>query len=285
MKSHASNPTAEHVEGHIFRVYFSGRDSMNRSSIGSVLIDISLPADRMVVGTPSDCILGPGGRGTFDDSGATVCCVVKTPQGARHMYYLGWNLGVTVPWRNSIGLAISESPGQTFVKHSRAAILDRNDIDPLSLSYPWVMIDEGRWRMWYGTNIEWGEQAYDMKYVIKYAESADGIRWDRRGEIAISPSMPGETAFARPCVIRDSGMYRMWYTYRGTKYSIGYAESPEGLRWTRRDELAGIEASASGWDSEEICYPCVFDHAGKRYMLYNGNGYGLTGFGLAVLEG
>jgi hypothetical protein len=27
----------------------------------------------------------------------------------------------------------------------------------------------------------------------------------------------------------------------------------------------------------------VFDHKGERYMLYNGNGYGQTGFGLAVL--
>jgi hypothetical protein len=26
-----------------------------------------------------------------------------------------------------------------------------------------------------------------------------------------------------------------------------------------------------------------FDHKGERYMLYNGNGYGQTGFGLAVL--
>jgi len=33
-----------------------------------------------------------------------------------------------------------------------------------------------------------------------------------------------------------------------------------------------------------ICYPYVFDHAGSRYMLYNGNGYGRTGFGIAILE-
>ncbi len=33
-----------------------------------------------------------------------------------------------------------------------------------------------------------------------------------------------------------------------------------------------------------ICYPFIFDHKGKRYMLYNGNDYGKTGFGLAVLE-
>jgi hypothetical protein len=33
-----------------------------------------------------------------------------------------------------------------------------------------------------------------------------------------------------------------------------------------------------------ICYPFVFDHAGSRFMLYNGNGYGKTGFGIAVWE-
>ena len=45
--------------------------------------------------------------------------------------------------------------------------------------------------------------------------------------------------------------------------------------------MAGIDASDSGWDSEMIEYPCVFDAAGTRYMLYNGNGFGKTGIGLA----
>jgi hypothetical protein len=31
-------------------------------------------------------------------------------------------------------------------------------------------------------------------------------------------------------------------------------------------------------------YPWVFRHEGATYMLYNGNGYGRTGFGIAVLE-
>ncbi len=34
-----------------------------------------------------------------------------------------------------------------------------------------------------------------------------------------------------------------------------------------------------------IEYAHVFDHAGTRYMLYNGNGYGKTGVGLATLAG
>jgi len=31
-------------------------------------------------------------------------------------------------------------------------------------------------------------------------------------------------------------------------------------------------------------YPFVFEHNGLRYMLYNGNSYGKTGFGIAVLD-
>jgi hypothetical protein len=76
----------------------------------------------------------------------------------------------------------------------------------------------------------------------------------------------------------------MWYCYRGDYYRIGYAESDDGRHWTRLDEQAGIQVSESGWDAEAICYPSVFEAKGQRYMLYNGNRYGRSGFGIAVLE-
>jgi hypothetical protein len=50
------------------------------------------------------------------------------------------------------------------------------------------------------------------------------------------------------------------------------------------DEAAGIAPSPAGWDCEAVAYAHVFDHLGQRYMVYNGNGYGRTGFGLAVQE-
>ncbi|MDR3088446.1 MAG: hypothetical protein LBU39_01340 [Desulfobulbaceae bacterium] len=102
--------------------------------------------------------------------------------------------------------------------------------------------------------------------------------------VAIDFAHDGEHAIARPSVLRDPDGWKMWYSFRGETYRIGYAESPDGLVWTRLDEQAGIDVSATGWDTEMIEYPFVFDHAGRRYMLYNGNGYGKTGFGLAVLE-
>ena len=76
----------------------------------------------------------------------------------------------------------------------------------------------------------------------------------------------------------------MWYSYRGDAYRMGYAESEDGLEWERKDAEAGIDVSEEGWDSEMIEYPCVFEHRGSWYMLYNGNGYGSSGIGLAELE-
>lgn len=50
------------------------------------------------------------------------------------------------------------------------------------------------------------------------------------------------------------------------------------------DEKMQFDVSLEGWDSEMIYYGHMFRYKDKLYMLYNGNGYGKTGIGLAVLE-
>ncbi len=281
MRTHAANTVVEHLNDDLFRVYFSCRNEDNQASVGSVDVDINSPLTVTLVSEKP--VLVRGEPGLFDDSGVSLSCITKV-NGIKFIYYLGWNLGVTVPWRNSIGLAIyNEQTGQ-FDKYSKAPLLDRNEVDPYSISYPFVMKDGGLFRMWYGSNLSWGKDQKDMAHVIKYAESNDGISWKREGRIALEFKNNREYAMSRPFVIKESGVYRMWYSYRGDAYRIGYAESPDGLQWTRKDELAGIDVSSEGWDSESVEYPFLFDHKGRRYMLFNGYAYGKTGFGLAVLE-
>jgi hypothetical protein len=77
----------------------------------------------------------------------------------------------------------------------------------------------------------------------------------------------------------------MCFACRGDRYRIGSAVSRDGVNWTRMDEILGLKRAATGWDSEMTCYPSLFWFKDKLWMLYNGNGYGLTGFGLAVWEG
>jgi hypothetical protein len=139
--------------------------------------------------------------------------------------------------------------------------------------------------MWYTTFVRWTRYHDSVRhyYHIRYAESDDGIRWRRDGRVAIDFANADEYAIAKPMVIHEDNRYRMWYCFRGPSYRIGYAESADGVQWQRMDHLAGIDVSPQGWDSEMVEYPAVFDHAGERYLIYAGNGYGRTGLGLAVM--
>lgn len=281
MQSHAAVPIAENIGGNFFRVYFSSRDRGHKSYTGFVIIDIDNPKNILDISTIP--ILSPGDLGCFDDSGAMATWLFIY-RGKKYLYYIGWNLGVTVPFRNSIGLAVS-TEGVAFRRYSKGPIVDRSMHEPHFCASCCVLHGEDVWRMWYlsctGWELNSGKPVH--KYHIKYAESEDGIRWKREGLVAIDFAKAEEYAISRPSVMADDDRWRMWYSYRGPSYRIGYAESDDGRRWRRLDDQVGIDISQEGWDSEMIEYPFVFDHEGQRYMLYNGNGYGKTGFGLATL--
>ena len=280
-RHHAANPVAELVEGDLYRIYFSTRNDKNQSSIGYVLVDFNQPT--RVIEVAEEPVLLPGDIGMPDDSGVSIGCIVPI-NGRRYLYYMGWNLSVTVPWRNAVGLAVSEGDKNVFQRYSRFPIINLDETDPYTISYPWVMIEDGLYRMWYGSNLKWGPEKRDMLHVIKYAESKDGIVWRRPDIICIDSKGPEDYAICKPCVLKDGDTYKMWYSHRGLTYRIGYAESKDGVHWDRLDSLAGIDVSPDGWDSEMIEYPFVFDHGGRRYLLYAGNGFGNTGFGVAILD-
>jgi predicted GH43/DUF377 family glycosyl hydrolase len=278
-RSHAANPVAEHLTDDVFRIYFSTRDDQNRSSIGFIEIDLNRP--QQILRESDEPVLSPGELAMFDDSGVSIGCIVPIGE-RRYLYYMGWHLTVTVPWQNTLGLAVSDGPGQAFVRHSKFPIVGLNEVDPYTISYPWVVRENGKFRMWYGSNVQWGPQKRDMRHLIKYAESADGIRWTRENIVAIDFDSAGEYAICKPCVRKTGDSYHMWFCARGEAYRIYAAESKDGVQWTRTDQALG--PSEAGWDSLMVEYPFVFDHKGSRYMLYAGSGFGSTGFGLAVLE-
>jgi hypothetical protein len=288
MYSHSSVPFAESIKDDLIKIYFSSRNKNNESSISYIVIDIKYP--NKILDTAKNPILEKGNLGTFDDSGTMGSCILHKDN-KQYLYYIGWNLGVTVPFRNAIGLAISEDYGVTFKKAYHGAILDRTKEEVHFTASNCVLEDNGIFKIWYQSCTSWkksNKQKVVHKYHIKYAESHNGIDWNRKGIVAIDYKDEYEYAISVPRVIIENNIYKMWFSSRGTKeiptYRIRYAESHDGINWIRKDSEVGIDVSKQGWDSEMICYPFVFDHKDKRYMLYNGNDYGKTGFGLAVLE-
>lgn len=283
MVTHASMPFAERIRNNIYRVYFCGRNEQCRAQMGYLEIDIDEP--REILHITEKPALELGSLGAFDDTGVWPSWMIHCGDTA-YMYYTGRMAGMTVPFYSCIGLAISRDGGKTFERLSRAPVIGRNNVDPYLIATPAILFEDNGWRMWYSSGDRWvminGEPKH--YYNIKYAESRDGTNWDRDGTVCIDFKSEDEYAIGRPCVLKDEGIYKMWYSYRGESYRIGYAESRDGISWQRKDYEVGIDVSDSGWDSEMICYAYVFDHEGTKYMLYNGNGYGRTGLGYAVLD-
>lgn len=281
MRTHAALPVVTTVRNGIARVLVGGRDDEGRGQSG--FVDLSLHEARVVDVAPEP-VVRVGALGTFDDRGALPSCVLKI-KGRWFFYYTGVQLGQTVPFYYAVGVAVSDD-GERFEKISEAPVLDRNDVDPFLVASPCVLEDEGRYRMWYMSGVRWTMEEGRPKhyYHIRYAESNDGLNWRRDGHVCID-FQPGEYAIARPSVVRDGDTYRMWFPYRGDKYKIGYAESRDGLTWARLDERVTFDpAQPAQWEDQMQCYPWIFDANGERFMAYNGNAYGLTGFGLGRLE-
>jgi hypothetical protein len=281
--SHAANPLPVHLHDDVFRVFFSGRDSDNRSSVGAVDIDIE---KRKVIKEHPSPFMEHGPKGSFYADGISIgnCYTVD---GVQYMLFMGWQTPIDQHWRGDVGRLVVNAD-TTLTLDSKNPFMSADKDDPISLSYPWVREDgNGGYDMWYGSTRTWDSGNGEMIHVINSAHSLDGENWKRNG-LAIPFELGVAQAFSRPTVAKNHlGGLEMWFSYRsgaGETYRIGYATTDEGKQWRLALEEAAIDVSSEGWDSEMIEYPFVFDHKGSRYMLYNGNGYGKTGFGLAVLE-
>ncbi len=269
-------------EKDLVRVYFSPRDSQSRSLLSYFDIDLKKPTE--ILKLSDKPLISHGPLGAFDDSGLTPGSF-SFIKGKKVYYYTGWNLTVSVPSNNSIGVAEFDEASGVFKRYGNGPVMTRTLHEPYSCASPFVMLEGGKYRMWYASMDAWleGENPKHV-YNLKYAESSDGINWVRNGHIILNYENESEYAFGRPFVLKENGIYKMWYAVRGDFYKIGYAESADGLKWQRLDHQVGIDVSPTGWDSDMIEYPFIFDHKGERYMFYNGNGYGKSGIGLAVLK-
>ena len=159
--------------------------------------------------------------------------------------------------------------------------------DPFSIGTVHVMRERNDfWRLWYTSLTEWRRSKDKTPFHlfhIKYAESEDGIHWNKPKDNVAIPLLEGERCTGRPMVLKENGGFRMWFCHQmlsDMKYRIGYAESANGRNWVRLP--SGIEPSESGWDSEMVEYAWVLRRPKDYLMFYNGLGYGDSGTGTAV---
>jgi hypothetical protein len=279
--THSSNPTAVEIGDGLFRVFFSARDAQNRSSVSA--FDFDMESFHVVNDFKKPLFQFDPNSSFFPDG--ISCSSVYKVENTEYLTFMGWINKKNEHWRGLIG-RVQLSSEFEILHESSEILLNLNEIDKVSLSYPYIFFEDGLYKMYYGSTIEWHYKNSEMLHVINYAESKNGHNFNAKG-IAF-PYIEGVAqAFSRPTILVKNDIKHAWFSYRGgngDKYKIGYAISKERDVWDMKLNENTIFTSNEGWDSEMVEYPFVFEYKKEIYMLYNGNEYGKTGIGLAVLK-
>ena len=288
-QSHAQVPSCLVMEDRL-RVYYATRDQQGRSHTSFIDLDRKNPSQVLYVHDKP--VMDLGAAGTHDEDGVMVGCVIAV-NAEIWMYYTGWSKGATVPYRVSVGLAISHDGGATFQRAFPGPVVDRTPAEAYMTMSPYVIKDGDNWRLWYGSGTGWvtidGKQ--EPLYIIKQASSSNGLTWHQPNKTSISPLHPFE-ANTRPSILKIGDLYHMWFSYRDSidyrdgqgAYRIGHAISLDGATWQRQEDPPGLSPSGTDWDSHMMAYPNVIHVDGRYIMFHNGNRFGTTGFGWAEWE-
>lgn len=241
-------------------------------------------------------LLPLGDLGTFDEFGTYPVSVCRDGSGLIAIYG-GWTRCESVPFNISLGLARSTDDGNSFTKYGPGPVLSHSADEPFTITSPKIRRYGDIWYLAYTAGRRWircPDGRAEIIYKLRIATSPDLVNWTRLNRDLIVSKLGDDEAQACPDILFANGKYHMFYCYRhgldfrtnkDKSYRIGYASSLDLIHWERDDARINLNPSETGWDSEMVAYPTVFELDGHTYMLYAGNGVGKTGFGIAVLEG
>ena len=295
IENFAQSPQALVLEDRV-RIYYSTRINDNGkflSQIAFVDMDKKLETE---LGRSVGQVIPLGELGTFDEHGIFPFSVFQDEDRIA-AYTCGWSRRKSVSVETSTGYAVSHDKGVTFEKLGHGPVFGASLHAPFLVGDSFVRKYDGIYHMWYMHGIRWvledEQSSPDRVYKIGYAISPDGINWTPQDRDIITSILHENECQALPTVLKIGDTYHMYFCFRDVfgfrqdknkAYRLGYAYSNDLKNWTRDDALGGISVSEEGWDSDMMCYPNIFEVDGRIYLLYNGNAFGKSGFGAAVLE-
>lgn len=135
------------------------------------------------------------------------------------------------------------------------------------INRPVVLRREDGYHLWY-TGQAKGHSS------IGYATSSDGISWKRMSD---RPVLTSEQAWEKVAVMcphvlwdAETKLFRMWYSggEQNEPNAIGYATSPDGLRWTKHPANPIFAPDPKlAWEKHKVT-ACQVEHCGDWYVMF-----------------
>lgn len=293
IKSHTQSPVGV-LSDHRARVYFCSRGDPDPSGqfVSRVYFADFTPDFDELLGVSVRSVCELGLVGAFDEFGQNPVDLLPV-ENRLFLYYAGWSRPLSVPFIASIGLMESIDGGQTFKRLGSGPVLGRSITDPLLLGSPRVTQIAGKWMMHYSSGVRWISSIArpEPVYKIRSATSVDGINWKPSGSNILTEVLGRDECQASAEVFEIEGKFAMLFSFRDAinyksgegQYQIGFAISDDLETWFRRDEDLVWEGERPPWMAKSVSYPSVIQVGKKLHLLFQGNGIGEEGFGVAEI--
>jgi hypothetical protein len=278
-RSHAMLPTPLVLDDRI-RVYFASCDADMRGRIFRV--DLRRDDPCQIMEFDAEPVLDLGESDAFDAHGVNPSQIVEQ-DGILYLHYIGWRRhSAEIPYTLFMGLAFSDDGGLRFRRLSRHPMLLPTAGEEYFRTAGHVYRSDAGWGMLYIGGGRFFTNAAGKRlplYSLRHTVSFDGLTWSQPSTELLSPDpAKGEIGFGRPVLWHDDGRPVIVLSVRTEiGYVLASKELEEGAGWATVLEKGNAE-----WDAEMTCFgaPCAVGN--NEYLFYNGNQFGLTGFGAAT---
>jgi len=288
---HAQVPIVDINHPGFWRIYYSQRE--NRGPSLPYYLDVEAGNPSNILSKSSEPILKLGAKGFFDWAGIMPTEIIQVGE-LKYLYYIGWSNRMDVPYHNNLGLAISGDNGETWNKYSDGPIFATSYLEPGFIGTISIIQQNSLFYGFYLSCRKWIESDGHMEpiYDIKIATSENLIDWKPLNKIAI-PLENDEGGISKASVMKINDKFYLWFSVRNAtdyrknvtnSYRVKCAQSTDLLTWERTTDLGLNIDLHSSWEDMMVEYPHVFPYKSDIYMFYNGNGFGESGFGYAVLS-
>lgn len=270
------------------RLFLTMCDEKNVGRIGFVDVSAANPSE--ILGYSKKPLIDIGQPGTYDDNGVVSSCITED-DGKLYHFFSGYELSAKIPYKIFCGVAESDDGGNTFRKLNKASILPPIDEELFNRCAPYVRKEGDGYRMFYlgDAGNAWRTDRHGHKvpmYTLKTLRSNSLTEWPcEAGNLVMPFADEEECGITLPNIWKEGGGYRMVYSIRrvNSGYSLGYAESDDGVAFTRKDEELEFTGHVGDWESEMMCYAELITVNDRTLMFYCGNHYGIGGIGWAEL--
>ena len=224
----------------------------------------------------------PGEPGSWDSRVRDTPWVLKDDEG-----YKLWYTGATAVGSQTMDIGFATSENGINWDFYPEPVLRRGEgeaWDALWVESPCVIYDDGIYRMWYtGFSRDW-------RGSIGYAESQDGINWEKHdGPVLVGEEWWEDFVVGVPAVIKRDTLFEMWYGAISIEdmaddtvdtVSIGYATSRDGMNWVKYNENPVLTTYYPTYDPDSggPWAPSVLFFNEQFWMWYES----ITGIGLAT---